>query len=175
MKYLAISILLLLPLCGWAQNEERNDDDNSNPFTNEVGFNAGGTTGVGLSYRHWFNRFGLQVTGMPLKIDNDIFISAGLTGLYSLRNTKYTRVYAYWGNQVFYLKESYYNYIGDQPILNYRTDAFYCSGIGIGFSLGRVVAFNISVGYAAYQLIGAGYHNGLSLLPTGEIGLFWRF
>lgn len=175
MKPLAISILLLLPLCVWAQDEELNDDNNTNPFTNEVGFNAGGTTGIGLSYRHWFNRIGLQVTAMPFKLENDFFLSAGLTGLYSLRNTKYTRMYAYWGNHVFYLRESYYEQIGDQPILNYGSDTFYCSGIGIGFSFGRVVAFNISVGYAAYQAIGWGLGEGLWLLPTAEIGVYWRF
>ena len=114
MKHLAISILLLLPLCGWAQDEERTND--TNPFVNEIGLNAGGTTAIGMSYRHWFNRIGLQVTAMPFKLENDFFLSAGLTGLYSLRNTKYTRMYAYWGNHVFYLRESYYEQIGDQPI-----------------------------------------------------------
>lgn len=172
MKRFALSLLLLLPLCGWAQ--EGTPSTNDNPYNNELGFNLGSTTGIGVSYRHWFNRIGIQLCGMPFKYDNDVFLSGGLTGMFSLRNTQYTRIYAYWGNQILYINEAYYDYVNETPYLKHGSESMYCTGIGIGFSFGRVIAFNISVGYGAYQVIGGGYED-LALLPACEVGLYWRF
>lgn len=177
-KCLAITTLLLLPLCTWAQDDEQYTD-NTNPFVNEFGANAGLTTGVGLSYRHWFNEFGVQITALPIKEQYYAFISGGLTGMYSLRNTKYMRIFAYWGNHVFHesnsYTESYYNDITHEmtsrPVLRSKTQ--YNTGVGLGFSFGRVVAFNIQLGYGAYDVFGGS--KNLSLLPTGEVGLYWRF
>ncbi|MBR7066884.1 MAG: hypothetical protein IKI28_01015 [Bacteroidales bacterium] len=174
-KNLSLSFLLLLPLFGWAQNNEQHSD-NTNPFINEFGANAGLTTGVGLSYRHWFNKFGVQVTALPIKESNYTFISGGLTGMYSMHNTKYIRIFAYWGNHVYHEGHSYTSYQETNTNNNdvkYYGSTEYNTGVGLGFSFGRVVAFNISVGYGAYNVFGGA--KNLSLLPTGEMGLYWRF
>lgn len=176
MKSLAIAALLLLPLCGWAQEEE----PKTNPFVNEVGINAGFTTGLGLSYRHWFDSFGLQLTGMPFKHFKEALISVGLTPMYSMYNGKYTRIFAYWGNHLCHrswISKQYqeHSVTGEYVVSREEPRSYtqYNTGVGFGFSFGRVVAFNISLGYGAYDVLG-GYEN-LSLLPTGEIGLYWRF
>ena len=58
---------------------------------NEFGIHVGATTGIGLSYRYWPAKIGLQLTLVPIKTDNFMWISAGITGLYSFYNSKYIR------------------------------------------------------------------------------------
>src|SRR4030042_6830766 len=65
---------------------------------NEIGVHLGATTSMGISYRHWFNRFGLQVTALPVRTDNITFISAGATALYSFYESPYVMVFGYVGN-----------------------------------------------------------------------------
>ena len=162
--------MLLLPICGWAQEEEARSRS-TNPFVNEVGFNAGATTGLGLSYRHWFDRAGIQITAMPYKLENEALISGGLTAMLSLHNARYVRIFGYWGNHLWYRSWRHTDY--NTGATKTDTDTRYNTGVGFGFSLGRVVAFNISIGYGAYNVLGG--WDALSLLPTGEVGLYWRF
>ena len=49
---------------------------------NEFGINAGFTTGVGFSYRCWPKKLGFQLTALPIKQNDKIWISAGITGLF---------------------------------------------------------------------------------------------
>lgn len=171
MKSLAIAALMLLSLSGWAQDND--NESSTNPFVNELGFNAGFTTGLGLSYRHWFDKFGLQLTSVPFKYYDYALISVGVTPMYSMYNSRYIRIYTYWGNHVCYRSWPYTEYLYNEPTKSYITSTEYNVGLGFGFSFGRVVAFNISLGYGAYDVLG-GFDN-LSLLPTCEMGLFWRF
>lgn len=152
-----------------------------NVFSNEFGFNVGASTGVGFSYRHWGDKFGIQATFLPFKDEENTFISGGLTAMFTLRRTNYVRTYLYWGNHVLSNSEQVdyedYTYINGQAVHGYYSDSKvntrYNTGFGIGFSLGRVVAFNIAFGYGAYNLFSS--YDDLSLLPTGEIGLYWKF
>ena len=159
-------LLLLLPLCGWAQD----DDAGSSNFTNELGVNAGFTTGLGLSYRHWGDRLGFQITGVPTISSSKTFISGAITGLYSIKNYSMVRVFAYWGNHV--IHESYRaTWDESRSVIEEKTQ--YNTGVGLGFSFGRIVAFNVQIGYAAYDVFSD--EGQLSLLPTIEVGLYWCF
>jgi hypothetical protein len=122
--------------------------------TQEFGMHIGAVTGLGLSYRYWTGNRGIQITCLPIKTQYDKFISLGLTGMYSLRRAKYYRAFLYCGNHLILMD-------------NYSVDNL---GVGLGFSFGRTVAFNLMFGYAGYDLGGE-----QNLLPTGEIGLYYKF
>lgn len=161
--------MLTTPL--FAQDETKKNDES---LPNELGFNAGFTTGLGFSYRRWFSNFGLQATTLPLKISDETFISAALSGMYSLKCTRHVRTYLYWGNH--FLLNSSTSHSPDSSgttITQTETHRHLNSGVGIGFSFGRVVAFNMQFGFAAYNLLGK--KEDINLLPTGELGLYYRF
>ncbi len=128
---------------------------------NEFGVQAGLTTGLGYSYRHWFNRYGVQATGIVTS-KHEVFISTGLSGLYTLKITPYQRFYLYLGNEYIYVNERY-----NTSSIDYW---MYNIGIGPGFTFGRKVQFNLMFGYAAYF-----QKDVTSLLPTGEIGFYIPF
>ncbi len=146
-----------------AQDAENNEVIN---FSNELGMHAGFTTGIGLSFRHWSGKYGFQLTTIPLKADNFQFISAGVTGLYSLTNKKYTRFYLYLGNHLM-INSRFYDYYSNSTITKTR----YNAGFGIGFEVGRKVRFTVMAGYGAYNLTEAPDYY---LLPTVETGLYFK-
>lgn len=164
MKTLLLTLvlsLLLIPL--HAQGEQK---DQTGSLPNEFGIHLGSTTGIGMSYRHWFNKFGIQVTGIPFKTKDEFFSSLGLTAMYSFVEKKTVRVFGYLGN----------HYIHDQRNVDNGTTVEkkykdrWAIGIGPGFSLGRTVAFNIMAGYGMYDILGQ-----MTIMPAGEIGLYYRF
>ena len=116
--------------------------------------NAGFTTGLGFSYRYWPDKVGLQLTFVPVKYDTTTFISLGLTGLFTLAETKYFKPYLYLGN----------HYIITQNGEEYNI------GFGPGFSVGSVVRFNLMIGYGFYDVL-----KTFSMFPTAEIGVYYKF
>jgi len=163
-KKIALTLAaLMLSIFVFAQDAENNEIINK---SNELGMHAGFTTGIGLSFRHWSNKFGVQVTAIPLKANDFQFVSAGLTGLYSLSNKKYTRFYLYFGNHIM-INSSFYNYYTDSN----ETKTRYNVGFGTGFEVGRKVRFTLMAGYAAYNLTEAPDYY---LLPTVETGLYFK-
>ncbi len=149
----------------FAQDVENNPPKVS---TNQLGLHAGFTTGLGLSFRHWSSKYGVQLTAIPLKTDNFQFISAGLTGMYSVRNEKYYRHFLYLGNHLLINQISNeYNWATGRYEDEVRTS--YNAGFGYGFEVGKKVRFNLMVGYAGYDLL----ETDFSLLPTAEVGLYF--
>lgn len=168
MKHLALSILLLLPLCGWAQTDDEDEFENTPAnFEHEIGFHAGMSTGIGPSYRHWFDRFGIQVTAMPIKTSSWFYMNGGLTAMYSIQNYRKVRIFGYWGNCVIHEHYASNYYINNNSHTKYNT------GVGFGFSLGHIVALNLQAGYGAFDLFGG--YDRLTLSLTGEVGLYYRF
>ena len=164
---LMISCLLCMQVL-FAQEENPNK-----VRKNEFGINAGFTTGVGFSYRCWPKKLGFQLTALPIKQNDKIWISAGITGLYKFYDAKYVRVFGYLGNHLLiYDKENYIfnnNYPYSSTPVNKRRE-LYNIGFGPGFGFGQVVKFNIMFGYSAQDVL-----EDFNLLPTGEIGLYYAF
>ena len=133
---------------------------------NEFGVHAGFSTGIGLSYRHWFKKPGFQLTLLPVKTEKQTFISAGASLLYTLKETKHIRAYLYLGNHLLmYDRKSEFHFNDEE-----RKDTEYNMGFGPGFSFGSVVAFNIMFGYGFYDIT-----DKLYMYPTIEIGLYYKF
>jgi hypothetical protein len=145
-----------------AQEGENNEVINR---SNELGMHAGFTTGLGLSFRHWSDRYGVQISAIPIKANDFQFISGGLTGMYSISNQKYHRFFLYLGNHILLMDRI--DYLYDEV----ENDVIYNVGFGAGFEVGRKVRFNIMAGYGGYDLLNAPNY---SLLPTIETGLYFK-
>lgn len=158
---LTVSLFIALGLFG--QEAENNSVVNR---SNEIGMHAGFTTGLGLSFRHWSNKIGVQVTVIPIKANDYQFISGGLTAMYSLSNKEYHRFFLYLGNHILVKNErDLYEFENDEVTTTYNL------GFGPGFEVGKSVRFNIMIGYGAYNLLDAPDYN---LLPTIEMGLYFK-
>jgi len=168
MKKLNLLILLCCMITGVSGQDFRPEFSRNN----EIGIHIGATTATGLSYRHWFNRFGIQATALPVKTDETTFVSIGATALYSFYESPYMMVFGYFGNHYF-LRE-YDEYIYYEPTGEYlpenKREVFYNLGVGPGFAFGRAVRFNLMMGYGFYDIFGK-----FNMFPTGEIGLYYRF
>ena len=171
MKKLSLLIACMFFLAGiYAQDSEKVQFKK-----NEIGVNAGATTGLGLSYRHWFGKAGFQLTGLPIKTDNVTIYSLGVTALYSFYDSHYVRVFGYLGNHYFVDKETQTNerWINGSLSGAEKTTydhSSYNVGFGPGFAFGTVVRFNLMVGYGFYDLLGS-----FQMYPTGEIGIYYNF
>ncbi len=160
------AVVLFFTLSLFGQNAENNTVKNR---SNELGIHAGFTTGLGLSFRHWSEKFGVQITAIPIKSNDFKFISGGLTAMYSITNQKYHRFFLYLGNHVLI-----YDDLIDFDDLFYNevtTEYKYNIGFGPGFEVGRNVRFNIMVGYGAYNLLEPSEYK---LLPAVEMGLYFK-
>jgi hypothetical protein len=168
-------LLLLLAISSMSVLAMGQERLKSPVLKNEFGIHAGATTGLGLSYRHWFDRAGFQLTALPVKAEDVTLYSAGVSLLYTFYESKYSRFYGYVGNHYWYNQYDEYVY-GYDNNGNYTesvkkvTDEFYNLGVGPAFAFGKVVRVNIMVGYAIYDVFNNGY-----MMPTGEIGLYYNF
>jgi hypothetical protein len=109
---------------------------------------------MGVSYRYWPSKLGLQTTFIPIKTDTVQFFSIGLTILLSLSEKNHFRTFLYLGNHL--------------VIRNGHQE--YNIGFGPGFSVGSIVRFNFMIGYGFYDVT-----DTFNMLPTGEIGVYYKF
>lgn len=171
-KVLLILAVTVISYSVIAQNQDKPIENKAHEF----GFQAGFTTGVGLSYRYWPGKFGVQITALPVKSSDVTFVSLGLTGMYSIYNSRHTRFFLYLANSYNinkYVEETdYYNY--NTGYYEYREEHVnnnaYNIGFGPGFGFGTRVRFNIMAGYGFYDVFGE-----FNMLPTVEAGLYFRF
>lgn len=142
MNKIWITLLLLVFTC-----VSYGQEDN---LKHSLGFSAGVSTGIGLSYRYFPNKFGVQITALPLLSSTDIFSSTGISLLVSAYRSPKVNVYGYLGNHFLYTKEvyqdSYYNEYDEIADIN----KFYNIGLGGGveFMAGKRIGFNFAAGYA---------------------------
>lgn len=151
---------------------------------NEFGLNVGPTTGMGLSYRHWFKDEGLQVVFLPVKSSEITMVSAALNYFHTLKQSERVRFFCYLGNHLFRYKgtgddlssaipnvflnmwQYGYRYVndGDLDFMHYNI------GVGPGISTGRVIVFNAMLGYGFYDVLG-----DFEAFPSFEFSLMYRF
>ncbi len=168
MKKLLCSLALILTLATLSgQNLVTHEIRN-----NEFGFHAGAVTGLGLSYRHWFNRAGFQLTALPIKTENFTFVSAGVSALYSFYESRYVQVFGYFGNHFFIHEEDDERYSWNTGMFepDHYDETSYSFGFGPGFAFGKTVRFNLMLGYGFYDVF-----EKFNMFPTGEVGLYYRF
>ena len=149
-------------------------------YKHSLGFGAGATTGLGLSYRYFPKKYGFQLNVAPYYRDygKEAFISAGVTILCNLAENKTNALYAYFGNHFYYSSiPNGVDYVRDPLTGQYvysepesvKTERIN-SGLGFGFEFNttKKVTLNLMAGYAQYNSFE-------QLFFTGEIALYYRF
>ncbi|MEY5040791.1 MAG: hypothetical protein RLZZ414_319 [Bacteroidota bacterium] len=127
-----------------------------------LGFNAGFSTGVGLSYRYQHYKHSYQFTIFPL-IAKDVFIfNLGARYAFNFKEVNKTRFFGYIGHSAGTILDNY-----DDNNLRLVTGA----GFGIEQDLTKNLSLNFGGGYAYYYY----NFNDNKLTLTAELGLFYKF
>lgn len=179
MKKLTIVTLTILFFSAFSFGQETEKKESKNMY----GINFGATTGIGLSYKHWENKFGVQITGLPVKNDDNFDFSAGLTIFYSLKQKKYLNIFTYAGGN--YMSSGFDFIFNMHPIYSFANlkrrryyivenktnyDANYLNtSIGAGVELGKNPVVTIMAGYAGFDLT-----EEYKLFPAIELGLHFK-
>jgi hypothetical protein len=125
----------------------------------QVGMHQSSLGGIGLSYRYWPKKLGVQATVLPIfQQGQGHFLSAAVSLLYTLKEAKNVDLYGYWGN----------HYISTQ---NYGNSVNALStGLGMGFKINftESLNFNIQAGYGFYNIT-----ESYTSTIAGGIGLYY--
>ena len=120
-----------------------------------LGFGAGISTGYGLSYRYFGDKFGSQVNFSPYKDETRVNISAGITFLYRLGDIKEYSFYLYQGNHFYFDEhtETEYDYYSDTETSVVNKSQFFNHGIGVGveYVTSDRISFNGMIGYGSQK------------------------
>lgn len=174
--FLIISIFCTLAFSAMSQNEGTSAKENPSDiksFKQEIGLAAGATTGMGLSYRAWYKKIGVQASFLPVISQSNNWISSGLTFIYKIRDNRSVNFFIYEGNHVITKSKWETKLINSYNTINIKTQETSLNiGLGIGFEfpIKEFFGLNILGGYGIYDLT-----NKWETRPTGEIGLFYKF
>jgi len=141
---------------------------------NLIGINIGSTTGIGFSFKHWQNNLGVQISGLPVKINNDFDYSIGLTGFYSIKRKKHFNMFVYTGHN---LMTKNFDFIIEMlnPLYSILDTKYlkdtpnYNASIGFGTELGKNPIFTVKFGYGAFSIFKQD-----NFFPTVEIALHFK-
>ena len=144
----------------------------------EIGMAAGWSTGYGISYRFWPGKFGFQLTTTPHFEKEYSTASFGLTGLMTLSEISWMKMFLYLGNHYVYKRNvEYYYYDDNGNRLEYtepKNSSYgrYIIGIGPGFEflLGGKFGLNLMFGFRSDW---SPHEYKISI--TGETGFYYRF
>jgi hypothetical protein len=135
----------------------------------QLGLNAGLVTGFGLSFRYapTSTRFMHQITFLPVVTSGFSLVDLSYSVFYRLKERKYTDFNLYLGSNFIMAGVS-----GTNTFINITG-----GGFGFDFKLGNYFSLNLNSGFAVYNtpsVSGTSTDRSLMLLPTGEIGLFYK-
>jgi len=169
-KLLSIATMLLMSVTAFAQENEKKCELN-----HAFGFNVGSTTGIGLSYQLWHKqKCALQLTAGPrITNENDQYLNFGLGGIYKLRDRNRVDFLTYGGVNFIHTRGIEYDYsgpyYGNNSYIKTTNQVNVGAGIGFEFNLAGDFYVNAMGGFGAYST-----NNRWSLLPAGEISLFYK-
>ena len=173
MKFKLGCLVMLLASIGYSQ------ESFTTKTTHSLGLHLGTTTGTGFSYRYWPNKIGLQVTTIPIFNGNkNNYVSAGLSGLYLIKEHNRLNVFGYLGTHYIYrtylqtFPTGTFNMYG-YP--NYEERIVAENIINIGFGFGTTInilpelSLSLQTGYGFYDI-----SENLNGNLSGEIGLYYH-
>lgn len=162
-------LFFTLMLTGFLYSESTN-------FVHHIGFWAGGTTSVGLSYRYKPSDWSIQFAFLPYYVKEDVFFSIGGSFQKYLVETDWTALLLYVGVSGLYNIYNSGYYDSDD---NWKTERRVFGSVNIGFGPGFelkildrfVVALNVGYGFF-YQ-----YQPSSEIIInfTAEGGIYYRF
>lgn len=160
-------LLLTSLLCSPAFSQSTEET----PFLKHyIGFDAGASSGYGMSYRYQPKEWGIQVNMFPAASADEYHISIGATVIRSLYRTHKMQFFLYYGNHLLFQKDEvdyYYGY-DTTPTRQWVT------GIGPGFEvyIAKRLAINARFGFAYYS---ATTDNDWMINADGGIGMHFMF
>jgi hypothetical protein len=145
-------------------------------FKHSLGLHAGASTGQGFSYRYFPEKWGIQITGIPIFNGNQgYYTSSAVSILYKIKEHKKVDLFAYLGNHLIFERyQSYYwpgPWPGEEP--GFITDRTYNIGLGAGINihLWTVLDLSLQAGYGLNS-----WNNApISTIFSGEIGVYYKF
>jgi|AntRauTorcE11897_2_1112592.scaffolds.fasta_scaffold74965_1 hypothetical protein len=174
MKYLTtLLITIFMSSFAFAQQNADSTAANSNSMMkHSLGATAAIANGIGLTYRYWPGKFGVQATFGPYYEEDNTQISSGITFLYLIAETEHVELFAYQGNHFRYNEETRDFYDPTQVITTERTDVereFHTGvGLGVEFIILKQLNLDLMLGYTAKN-------NFQELIVTGGVGLYYNF
>lgn len=175
---LALCVFIFSDTLAQEKSEKRHD-------IHHVGLTAGWTTGVGLSYRYWPGKLGVQAAILPIYNSNTNgdynFLSFGMTGLYKLAERQRSNLFLY-GSGHYLNSRLTYALDRDNPDLGDTTAQVgrLNAGSGVGIDARMLgnddLRFNFMLGLAGYNLAAnVAEARGFSINMTAEASIFFRF
>jgi hypothetical protein len=161
-KTVFTSLFSLLVIYTTAQEELVDKQKMDNTLKHHaLGFNAGFSTGFGISYRYQYNKHSYQMSLLPIIENNYQVANLGFRYAYNFSEMNRTRFFGYAGHSAFIVPKN------DKPLIRLVTGV----GFGIEQDLTKSLALNFGAGYAYYT---REYPNNILSL-TAELGLFYKF
>lgn len=165
---------LLIVVFTTANTSAQEETSNSNmTFKHSFGVHAGASTGLGFSYRYFPEKWGVQITGIPIFGGDRFFSSTGLSLLYKIKSHGKVDLFSYLGaHNIFERYEYYYDIWPPTEEPGVYKNNFLIAGFGAGINihLWEVLDLSIQAGYGVYDITDSPMSN-----ITGEIGLYYRF
>ncbi len=92
-KYILIILALCMVHIVFSQSENKIKE-------HHIGLYGRANSEKGFSFRYIPNKLGIQVTGVPMfSKTKRVFFSVGLSGLFTIQESKYAKVFSYIGGQ----------------------------------------------------------------------------
>ncbi len=132
MKNKILSILFLSSMLCFAQEKEQKKCE----LTHAFGFNAGMTTGIGLSYQMYSkNKIGFQLSAAPfITSSDDQKLNFGFAGLYKLRDKERVDFLSYVG--IKYIYSRYVSEYYSSDLGTYEKNVSNTNQLNLGMGLG---------------------------------------
>ncbi|MCX6180456.1 MAG: hypothetical protein NT150_00820 [Bacteroidetes bacterium] len=168
--------ILMMSTSAFAQKKEAAKSN----LTHSFGFNAGTTTGIGLSYQMYHkNKIGFQVTASPFVYSvDDQKLNFAATGLYKMRDKEYVDFVSYLSLNYIYSRNPSYEFVpynvndpyggGYYSTIINTNQVNIGTGFGFEFDTKRDFKFSIMGGFAGYST-----NNIWRVLPCIESSLFY--
>jgi hypothetical protein len=133
-------------------------------FKHSLGFGAGYSTGYGISYRYFGEKFGAQINFGPNKNGKELEVSTGLTFLYRILDLKDFTFYVYQGNN-FYIKKEI-----NKETKKIVEENYFNNGLGIAgeWVFNSHIGLNLMGGYSSRE-------NFKKIGFTGEVAVYFKF
>ncbi|MCX7820493.1 MAG: hypothetical protein N2258_02325 [Brevinematales bacterium] len=164
-------LFFLLLLSGLIYSNEGKTD-----FVHHIGFWAGSTTGIGISYRYKPADWSIQFEFLPYYYKDTVFLSAGTSFQKYLVETEWSALLLYLGLSGIY---NIYDYEYSESENNWKKERRVIGsvnlGFGPGFELKLLDRFIVSlcIGYGIFYQFQP--QNEVMINFTGEGGIYYRF
>ena len=177
MKKIITLLSAVLLASGLQAQTDYGTETETNDFRFAIGAHSGSTTGQGFSFRYQPEKFGIQLTGIPIfNGRNNFYSSTGLTLMYTLRKHERLDLFTYLGNHYIYQRYESFPFVDPWPMPSepvILTERNYNIGLGAGINihLWQVLDLSLQLGYGVYNVNNSNINSNIA----GEIGLYYRF